>query len=320
MKSVIESNNTSINPVILMRSLGQESEQEELACQSYFKRLHLRSEVKKDDLVVCRYSALPYFDELVMDIHNIGAHIINSYAAHTYCAQFEYYYDIEDLTFESWERLDMVPRKYHQSPFVVKGKTNSRKQQWNSKMFANNFVQASSIAAELMCDGLIGQQGIVIRKFEPLETFEVGINGLPFTNEWRVFFLDEKPISWGYYWGACEQEGKISQARSGFEKEGLLCAQECAKRIHQRLPFSAIDVARTKSGRWMVVEVNDGQQAGLNGTIEAQQFYENLSKAVLEKDWSFVKQKEPEYLIQQRMKRWYGNTYNKQDTSNMMKR
>lgn len=297
---------SSITPVVLMRSLGLESESEEFACGAHFERLHVRSEIQKDQLVICRYSALPYFDELIMDIHNAGAYALNSYAAHSYCAQFEYYYDIEDLTFESWERMDMIPRKYHQQPFVVKGKTNSRKQQWNSKMFAPNFVEASKIAAELMCDGLIGQQGIVVRKFEPLETFEVGVNGLPFTNEWRVFFLGDQVLASGYYWGACEQVDKIQKAREGFEKEGMACAIECAKRIKERLPFSAIDVAKTQDGRWRVVEVNDGQQAGLNGTIDPNAFYQTLSKYVHQTNWEYLKERSAEHLIEYRKRQWAG--------------
>lgn len=287
----------SLTPSILLRSLGRDSEGEELCASQHFNCYSLRSQIKPNDLVVCRYSALPFFNELVLDIHNVGAQLLNNYSAHQYCASFDYYYDIEELTFKSWERLDMVPRSLHSQPFVVKGRTNSRKQEWTTKMFAQDFRSASNIAAELMCDGLIGQQGVIIRKYEPLETFETSVSGLPFTNEWRTFFLGDSLLSYGYYWGSISDDTKVKMAQEDFEKNGLSIARECARLVSPKIPFCAIDIAKTKSGQWMVVELNDGQQAGLNSTINPDSLYTNLKKELFNPQAHWLTKKAPELFV-----------------------
>lgn len=286
-----------LKPAILLRSLGLESEDEEFHANKHFNCYSVRSQIQPNDLVVCRYSALPFFNELVLDVHNVGAQLLNNYAAHQYCASFDYYYDIEDLTFKSWERLDMVPRSLHSQPFVVKGRTNSRKQEWTTKMFAQNFHSATNIAAELMCDGLIGQQGVIIRKYEPLETFETSVSGLPFTNEWRTFFLGDSLLSYGYYWGAISDDTKVKMAQDDFLKNGLSIATECAKIVSSKIPFCAIDVAKTQNGQWMVVELNDGQQAGLNSTINPDSLYENLKKELHKPHLHWLEKKTPEHFV-----------------------
>lgn len=265
-------------PCILMRA-GDGEEGERDAASRHFPVYALRSEVPKGSLVIGRYSTLPHHEELEADTKNLGSRLINTSAQHRYIANLDWYEDLADMTFPTWFRFQDVPSSAKSGAFVVKGRTNSRKQQWLEKMYAPDFQSAVRIGAELMNDGLIGQQGVVLRAFTPLETFEVScVNGLPFANEWRVFYLNGERLAHGFYWSGIDDWSKVDAARPGFESEGLALADAAAARVAGKAPFVVIDVARAQSGRWMVVELNDGTMSGLNDSVSAQELYAALAK------------------------------------------
>lgn len=266
-------------PVILFRS-DRWLEDELEAARRHFPVFRYRAQVPKNSLVVCRYSALPFFNELCEDLKLLGSVPVNSLREHQYVANFEYYEDLRDVTFPSWDRLTDVPNQLRDQPFVVKGKTNSRKFEWHQKMFAPNFQAASRMAAELATDGLIAQQGVLVRQYVPLETFEVGVTGTPFTNEWRVFYYRGRRLAHGYYWGNIDDWSRVDAARPDFEEMGLPFADSIAQRLASKVPFVVIDVAKTADGRWLLVELNDGCQSGLNGVVDADTLYRNLADAL----------------------------------------
>lgn len=268
-------------PVVYLRESSAEADEIQ-ACKSLFPTYASRVEVPAGSLVFCRYSALPFNSELCRDLELLGSVGINSQFAHDYAATFQYYEDFKEDTFPSWDRLSDIPQSLRDHPFVVKGRANSRKQEWSTKMFAPNFAKAVQIAADLMSDGLIGQQGIIARQFIPLETFETAISGLPFANEWRCFYLAGERVAHGYYWGSIDDWAPVDHALDDFLKNGLPLADRIARRACQRIPFCAIDVAKTKDGRWVLVEINDGDMSGLNGTIDPISLYQGI-KNILER-------------------------------------
>jgi hypothetical protein len=244
-------------------------------CKKYFDTVDCRTKLKNDNgIVICRYSALPFNRELENDLNNLGCRPINSNIEHSYIADMGWVYDLESMTFPTWERLQDVPSDF---PLVVKGKTNSRKFEWDTKMFAPNKAKAAEIMHELWHDPLIGTQGLVFRKYIPLKTYEIGINGMPMTNEWRCFFYKDKLIDYGFYWSILEDMSLVETET--FEKEGLSLAKEAAKIIGEFTNYFVIDIAQGVDGRWWVVEVNDGQMSGLS-TIPEDRFYMNLAEVL----------------------------------------
>ena len=155
-----------MNPVILFRPDRYTEEEMSIACK-YFNVYTNRTEIPDDSLVIPRYSALPYYRELEKDIDNIGSKLINSYQQFNYIADFKYYNDIQEYTFKTYFNSEDLPDR---TRFVVKGKTNSKKHEWNTRMFANNKFIAREIASELQKDGLIGYQDIIFREYVPLLT------------------------------------------------------------------------------------------------------------------------------------------------------
>ena len=258
-------------PTILFRK-GFDEEGEFEAAQKYFPVVDHRAACPHDTLIIPRYSALPYYRELEKDVQWNGGALLNSYAQHRWIADFEYYPVLQDFTPESWD--DYTFPQAPEGEFVVKGRTNSRKYDWNKLMFAPSKAQALSIAGELLKDGLIGPQGVIYRRYVPLKTFEIGLNGLPFTNEWRFFFYQDTLLSYGYYWSSAEDE-VLETAR--ISDEGLDKAQEIAVLCAPHVPFFVLDMAETQDGDWILIEVNDGQMSGLSEN-NPDVLYSELSK------------------------------------------
>ncbi len=249
------------------------SDDEELdAAARYFKVYTSRSEIPSNSLVIGRYSVLPYYNELEIDLKNNGSSLINSLSQHRYIADIgNYYRDLKDITPETWTHLDAIP---NDGPFVLKGETNSKKFQWKTHMFAKNKADAIDVYCRLQEDGIIAHQNIYIRKFVQLKTFDISFNNLPITNEYRIFIAYGKVISIGYYWSNYYDEliNKYDLDVNQIPKEFI---QDVIDRVGKNANFYVVDVAQKDDGSWIVIELNDGQMSGLSMN-NPYTLYENL--------------------------------------------
>lgn len=257
-------------PVVLFRKSLQEEGEFEI-CNKYFKVFEQRTQCA-NRTVIGRYSVLPYYRDLEKDLEILGSKLINSYEQHAWIANFAYYHELKEFTPESWFDYDFYTCN-HPGPFIVKGKTNSRKLQWNKKMFAETKKDALNIASELLQDGLLGEQGVIYRKYVPLKTYEIGLNGLPFTDEYRFFFYQDILLAHGYYWSTAEITDRETPT------EGIKFAKYVAKKVADFVNFFVLDVAQTEEGDWILIEVNDGQMSGLS-EANPDELYGNLKKYV----------------------------------------
>ena len=209
----------------------------------------------KNNLVVGRYSVLPFYDELERDLRLVGSRLINSYDEHRWIATFDYYHEVKQFTPETWtdENIHLCQ---HPGPFVVKGKLSSKKWNWKSSMFAETKQDALKLAGRLKEDSEISEQGVVYRRYVALKTFEIGRNGLPFTNEWRLFYHKSKLLCAGYYWslGDCYRQAEITN-------DCLTLADKIAQIAADFTTFFTLDMAETDDGDWILIEINDGQMA-----------------------------------------------------------
>jgi len=264
-----------MTPVLLFRaSLSEEGELE--VAKKYFETVESRIGLS-NSLVIGRYSVLPYYAELESDLVLQGSRLINSHAQHKWIADFEYYDVLSGYTFESWDDSNFYLCK-HSGPFVVKGKTNSKKHSWDTHMFAEWREDALEIACMLKGDGLIGSQDIIYRKYEALEVLsdiDMG-GGLKITNEWRLFYYKDRLLSYGYYW--TEYDSKALY----LPLAGLEFAQKVAEIAKDYVNFFVIDIAKKRDESWIMVELNDGQMSGLSANIP-DTLYKNL-KTLLEKE------------------------------------
>lgn len=249
------------------------ADEDEFDIASKYCNITTTRELCKDELVVGRYSVLPYYKEQEEGLKQNNCTLVNSFRQHNWIAKFEYYEQLKDYTFETWDDYSICYCKYD-GPFVVKGRTNSRKSKWNTLMYAKDKSTAFKIGSELSNDPIIGEQGLIYRKYVPLETFEIGINGQPFTNEWRLFYYKGKLLSYGYYWSQAEDANSHYLSLKGIE-----FADEVANIAKDYTNFFVLDIARTEKGDWILVEVNDGQMSGLS-MCNPHELYRNLNLVV----------------------------------------
>jgi len=156
-------------------------------------------------------------------------------------------------------------------PVIVKDYVKSQKHSWKEACFIPSARDAEVVGRvagrfiELQGDGLAG--GLVFRRFlelEPLTTHSK--SGMPLTKEFRVFFLDGQPLLSVEYW----EEGEYSDERPPSD-----LFLDVAARVKSR--FFTMDVARTVGGRWIIMELGDGQVAGLPNRLDPNGFYEALA-------------------------------------------
>lgn len=251
-----------MRPVVLFRPPDMDKD-EVAASSACFPTFRERTRIQKDDLVIGRYSVLPFFADLQADADYVGATLINNIKQHRYVADMRNWCeDLYGVTPDTWYRLEDIPPS-EKGPFFLKGQTNSRKFDFKTHCFAANRAAANDVYWRLCQDGLIGHdsQNVYIRRFEKLRTFMEGMNGLPVTNEFRVFVLDGQILTGAYYWSNYVDDLPAVPQFSEVPQDFL---RSVINRVKSRIPFFALDVGQRLDGSWMVVELNDAMQSGLS--------------------------------------------------------
>jgi hypothetical protein len=266
-----------MNNIILYRDdIDWRAEQE--SAKKYFQCTPSRMTIQSGDLVIPRFSALPFYKEQEFDINSIDAKLINTYRQHLYCADLNnYYLDLQDITPKLYFDLASLPEK---GPFILKGETNSKKFLWKTHMFAETKADAIQVHSNLTNDGLLQYQKICIRQYVPLETFFIAPQNLPITREYRFFVYKNTILSSGYYWSNYYEdciENNIYINPSEVPVEFLQKAITKIQSNNSAPNFYVIDVAKTASGEWIVIELNDGCMSGLSMN-DPDILYSNLKK------------------------------------------
>ncbi|MBI3235503.1 MAG: ATP-grasp domain-containing protein [Bacteroidetes bacterium] len=109
-------------------------------------------------------------------------------------------------------------------------------------------------------------EGIVIREFIELNELTIHTkSGMPLTEEYRLFFCNKKLIGIYDYW----EEGDYS-----FSKLDTIKFEKIA--LHVESNFFSMDIARQKNGEFVIIELGDGQVAGLPDKANRNEFYKQL--------------------------------------------
>ncbi len=270
-----------MKPIILFRSeIDMEGELAEAA--KHIETVDSRMLIPDDSLVIARYSALPWYQELERDLAHKNSKLLNSYREHKFIADLVEWGGqhgvLKGLTPQSWTNWFRLPDNMS---FIVKGRTNSRKQNWNSQMFCETKADVSRVAATLMNDSLIMDQGVIVREYVPLKRLDTGLNGLPITNEWRTFWVKDRngeihQLCSGYYWQASHPD---AEKDSSYSDVAAKLVRKAAEIVSEYCTFFVLDVAETETGDWIIIEVNDAQMSGLCG-CSAEELYSNLARAI----------------------------------------
>ena len=262
---------------ILFRSSLAE-EYEKLSIVKYFNIIESRSLAQKGDLIIGRYSTLPYYDELEKDIKIIGAELINSFRQHRYIADMSsWYLDFEDITPKTWFRVEEVPENQAGS-FILKGETNSKKHLWKTHMFAKNKEEITSLYLRLLDDSLVSTQNIYVRQFEPMIKYGDGLNGLPISKEFRFFIFDKQVVASGFYWS--DQIDLFDGQLPNPTEVPKTFLDDVINRVGNNSRFYVVDIGQKINGDWMVVELNCGTMSGLS-CVNPDELYGNLKNILV---------------------------------------
>jgi hypothetical protein len=219
-----------------------------------------RSTIPPGNIVIPRYSMLPFAKELEIDIRNMGSKLINSYQQHRYVAELRnWYYDLEGLTPKTWFRLQDIEGE---GPFVLKGSTNSKKFSWNTHMYAPDRKAAGDVYMRLLEDGLTGTQDIVVREFVKLRNYGKMECGIPISHEFRCFFYKDVLLTKAFYWS--NEIDDIEDHQVVYDNIPPDFLKKVAGIVAPNINFWVVDVAETEAGEWIVVELNDGCMSGLS--------------------------------------------------------
>jgi hypothetical protein len=121
---------------------------------------------------------------------------------------------------------------------------------------------------ELQGEDLVG--GLVLREFIDFEP--IGVHpksGMPLTREHQLFWLDGTPLVVAEYWPEVDYGG---------EPPPVDRVTDVARAVQSR--FFTMDIAKTASGQWMIVELGDAQVAGLPDDALAENFYTALARGL----------------------------------------
>lgn len=148
------------------------------------------------------------------------------------------------------------------SPLVLKDYVKSEKHAWHEACFIPDASDLDAVERVLdrfleLRDGQV-EGGLVFREFVALEP--IGVHpksGMPLTREHRLVFWRGRLVAAGAYWDASEAPDADAAGEPPPTERFTALAATIAS------PFFTMDVARTASGEWLVIELGDGQVAGL---------------------------------------------------------
>lgn len=182
------------------------------------------------------------------------------------------------LAFESGEHLSLERLKdslaiFGSNAVIVKDFVKSEKHHWEEACFipdASDLDHASKICRRFLeLRGIDLEGGLVLRKFVNFK--RLGIHpqsGMPLTEEFRAFVLDGRLMAVMKYWD--EVNYPVDETR--FDSLLNLVASVPSN-------FFTVDFARLETGEWMIVELGDGQVAGLPDNMDPKEFYTALQQA-----------------------------------------
>jgi len=153
---------------------------------------------------------------------------------------------------------------------VIKDYVKSQKHYWKEACFipdASDRQQAEKVIRKFIeLQDVDFNVGLVFREFIELEQLaNHSQSGMPLTKEFRVFVKNGEVISVFKYWDEGDYEN-IEPKIEPFE--------DIIKQVKSR--FFTMDIAKKKGGDWIIVELGDGQVAGLPDNADKAAFYAQL--------------------------------------------
>jgi hypothetical protein len=174
----------------------------------------------------------------------------------------------------NFEQIMKMLRPFGTKPIIVKDYVKSQKHYWYEACYipsaANREAVERVVSRFIQLQGDEFNEGLVFREFMAFEPLGIHPKStMPITREFRLFFLDGIPLYSTAYW---------AEVTYPSERPPVETFRDIAQKIQSR--FFTMDIAKNGDGRWMIVELGDGQVAGLPETADPLGFYTALRNAV----------------------------------------
>jgi hypothetical protein len=218
-------------------------------------------DLRGGDTVVARHAAWPWPRSLQRCADLMGTDLVNDARAYAFADDVQAWSAaLGDMTVPCWEDFARIPLT---QAVVVKGK-HADKGRW-SRMYAEGRDAAIALRSELWRDSGMRGDTIVARAYVPLARVGDALGGAcPPSEEWRVFVLDGEVVGAGAYWpaGDCDLRpiAPASEIPAAWLAEGIRRVREACPSLR----WFTLDVGRAEGGEFVVIEVSDGQRAGLS--------------------------------------------------------
>ncbi|WP_141590290.1 ATP-grasp domain-containing protein [Myxococcus sp. AB056] len=214
--------------------------------------------------VVARVGVWNDYAERYRELAEAGIRLVHTPEQHLLATELPHWYPkLTDLTPRSvWfdERPDAeTVERLLGWPVFVKGERQTSRHRKSLSIIEGpeQFRQAMAAYAK---DPILHWQRVVCRELRPLRRVEEGApDRIPSSFEFRTFWWKGALVGWGPYWW----QGTPYTLTPEAQREALGLGREVARRLD--VPFLVVDVAQEVSGRWIVIECNDGQESGYAG-------------------------------------------------------
>lgn len=173
-------------------------------------------------------------------------------------------------TEKSLENLIEKSKIFGQKPVILKDYVKSEKHHWETACFVRNASDTDKLKKTIntlieLRDKYLNE-GIVVREFVELNHLSThSKSGMPLTEEYRLFFCNKKLVGIYDYW----EEGEYKHA-----KPDTTAFERIAKQIESN--FFSMDIAQQKDGELIIIELGDGQVAGIPDKANKNEFYKQL--------------------------------------------
>jgi hypothetical protein len=261
----------TLKPKVLFRVGGFEdqTDRELASAAKYLDVSEDLDAIEPGDLVLGRFSLLPFYGDIEAELERRGAKLLLSHDDYDYISDMRRWYaDLADLTPETCFDIEELN---FDGPYFVKGITNSLKHRGWKNVYAENRAELEVILEDMKHDPLLSEQPYAIRKFVPLHEYTTLADGTPIAEEYRCFVLDGELMAAGFYWSDHLAKFNEQPNIDNIPKEFL---DTVLKRIE--LPFYVVDIAITAEGKPIIVELNDPGMSGLAG-VSADELYRNIA-------------------------------------------
>ena len=171
------------------------------------------------------------------------------------------------------DRVMAALHPFGDAPLILKDYVKSRKHEWAEACYipsaSDRQMVERVVRRFLELQGPDLNEGLVFRAYTPFIPLAAhSRSGMPLTREYRLFWLDGVPLATTPYW----EEGSYD---AGAEPP---VAQFSGVAAQVRSRFFTMDVAqRADTGEWLIVELGDGQVAGLPARLDVATFYRRLA-------------------------------------------